>query len=186
MGAVAKREKAAKVPARKMGRPTWEEIDPDRVNLTLDLIANGCAHHEIAQATGLTMMQVYRIEKRNADKLPPAEQRLRTKWERAANLAVSVLTQRLDEDTFTNGQLAFAAGIATDKYQNLSGAPSAIVQHVSKPDPDELRKAIMEAARDIRRAEAIDDGSGLIMGKDNISMHNPPTSGVIPASSKAR
>lgn len=140
----------------KMGRPSLSETDPELVAIVGDMITKGCAHYEIADQLKIKMQQVYQIERSLGDKLPPADQRLRQKWQRAANSATEVLIQKVENGELKGGQIAFAAGIATDKFQGLSGAPTAIVEHVSKPDPEALRKAIEEAARNIRKAESVE------------------------------
>lgn len=138
-----------------MGYPKLEDKDPEAAERILQAIETGMGVTEIARRFKVTRDQVYALERRHETRLSKFQDRLLRKWRRAANGSIERLGEAIENGSIKDSQLAYVAGVATDKVLSLSGAPTAVVVHEKKPDPEELRKAIQEAAQQLRRAEAV-------------------------------
>lgn len=118
---------------RRIARCTGERLfkeEPRRYRLIVSMRSEGLGMRQTCRAAHCDPSTVASVEHREAESTPTVKAKLTRGFGQLARMSL----ERLQEEvpTMNQAQLAITAGIATDKFQTLTGDPNFRIEHTIK------------------------------------------------------
>jgi hypothetical protein len=142
----------------KVGKPEFtgtstgerlHEQNPELYRIVKHLLGQGSGIREIMRITGLHHRTIMAVRTREGETIDTLRRRMAEGHFSVAELGVELLEEAFTQGTIHGepvkmkvGEIAMAAGVATDKGQNLSGGITSRIEHVQGPTVDDYMRMI--------------------------------------------
>ena len=142
----------------KVGKPEFtgsstgerlHEQNPELYRIVKHLLGQGSGIREIMRITGLHHRTIMAVRTREGETIDTLRRRMAEGHFSVAELGVELLEEAFTHGTIHGepvkmkvGEIAMAAGVATDKGQNLSGGITSRIEHVQGPTVDDYMRMI--------------------------------------------